>query len=81
MPRETIAQFQIERLGILNAQGEIDTELFPSLSNSELLGLYELLQFTRLADDRALSLQREGRLGTFPSSLGQEAAQVGSGLP
>lgn len=80
MPRETIAHFQIERLSILTAQGEIDTELLPSLSESELLNLYELLQLTRLADGRALSLQREGRLGTFPSSLGQEAAQVGSGF-
>lgn len=80
MAKETIAQFQIERLSILNAQGEVDSELLPPLSNSELLNLYELLQLTRLADDRALSLQREGRLGTFPSSLGQEAAQIGSGF-
>lgn len=80
MTRETIAHFQIERLGILDAQGKVDSEQFPSLSNSELLRLYELLQLTRLADQRALSLQREGRLGTFPSSLGQEAAQIGSGF-
>lgn len=80
MPRETIANFQIERLSILNAQGEVDTEQLPSLSNSDILNLYELLLLTRLADERALSLQREGRLGTFPSSLGQEASQVGSGF-
>jgi pyruvate dehydrogenase E1 component subunit alpha len=80
MPRETIATFQIERLSILNTQGEVDTEQLPSLSNSEMLNLYELLLLTRLADERALSLQREGRLGTFPSSLGQEASQVGSGF-
>ena len=80
MPREPIAHFQIERLGILDARGEVDTELLPPLSDSQFLQLYELLQLTRLADERALSLQREGRLGTFPSSLGQEAAQVGSGF-
>ncbi len=78
MAKETIAQFQIERLEILNPQGEVDSELLPSLSERQFLQLYELLVLTRLADERALSLQREGRLGTFPSSLGQEAAQVGS---
>jgi len=33
---------------------------------------------SRTFDERALSLQREGRLGTYPPILGQEAAQVGS---
>lgn len=80
MPREIIAHFQIERIDVLNPQGEVDAALLPQLTDSEFLHLYELLQLTRLADDRALSLQREGRLGTFPSSLGQEAAQVGSGF-
>ncbi len=78
MPRETIAHFEIERLEVLTPHGEVDTELLPPLSDKQFLRLYELLQLTRLSDERALSLQREGRLGTFPSSLGQEAAQVGS---
>lgn len=80
MPREPAAHFQIDRLEILNPQGDADTALLPSLSDSQFLQLYELLQLTRMADERALSLQREGRLGTFPSSLGQEASQVGSGF-
>jgi pyruvate dehydrogenase E1 component alpha subunit len=78
MPREIIAEFQIERLSILDPGGKVDTELLPALSERQFLRLYELLLLTRLADERALNLQREGRLGTFPSSLGQEAAQVGS---
>lgn len=80
MARETIGHFQIERLEILNATGEVDADLLPSLPDSDLIALYELLQYTRSADQRALDLQREGRMGTFPSSLGQEAAQVGSGF-
>jgi len=78
MSKTTIASFQIERLEILNPQGEVDTDLLPDLTDSQFLRLYEFLLLTRLADERALNLQREGRLGTFPSSLGQEAAQVGS---
>ena len=80
MPKKTIARFEIERLEILSDDGEVDDDLLPDLTDSKFLRLYELLQLTRLADERALSLQREGRLGTFPSSLGQEAAQVGSGF-
>ncbi len=40
--------------------------------------MYELLILSRTFDQRALALQREGRLGTYPSMLGQEASQVGS---
>ncbi len=42
--------------------------------------MYELLVLARTFDQRALSLQREGRLGTYPSILGQEASQLGSAL-
>ena len=78
MPKTSTANFQIDRLTILDPSGKADSQLLPDLSDSQLLQLYELLSFTRLADQRALDLQREGRLGTYPSSLGQEAAQVGS---
>lgn len=33
---------------------------------------------SRYFDQRALTLQREGRLGTYASILGQEASRVGS---
>jgi pyruvate dehydrogenase E1 component alpha subunit len=42
--------------------------------------MYYLLVLARTFDQRALSLQREGRLGTYPSILGQEASEVGSAL-
>jgi pyruvate dehydrogenase E1 component alpha subunit len=37
--------------------------------------------FIRLADQRALSLQRQGRFGTYAPIWGQEACQVGSTYP
>lgn len=80
MPIQTLVSFEVKRLSILNPAGEVDSALVPALADSQLLQLYELMQFTRLADQRALHLQREGRLGTYPSTLGQEAAQVGSAL-
>jgi len=52
----------------------------PSLSEAEIRRIYEAMVLARTFDERALALQREGRLGTYPPILGQEAAQVGSAL-
>jgi 2-oxoisovalerate dehydrogenase E1 component subunit alpha len=42
-----------------------------------LVALYRAMVRTRTFDARAISLQRTGRLGTYASSLGQEAIAVG----
>ncbi|MFN3745858.1 MAG: pyruvate dehydrogenase (acetyl-transferring) E1 component subunit alpha [Hyphomicrobiaceae bacterium] len=42
-----------------------------------LVALYRAMVLTRLFDEKAVALQRTGRLGTFASSLGQEAVGVG----
>ena len=44
-----------------------------------MVGLYRAMVLTRTFDARAVALQRSGQLGTFPSSLGQEAVAVGTG--
>jgi 2-oxoisovalerate dehydrogenase E1 component alpha subunit len=46
---------------------------------SDLLSLYRAMVLTRTFDEKAVALQRTGRLGTYPSSLGQEAVTVGIG--
>lgn len=48
-------------------------------SPEELRGLYRDMVLTRRFDSEAVTLQRQGELGLWPSLLGQEAAQVGSG--
>lgn len=50
----------------------------PSLPGTEVEKIYRLMVLARVFDERALSLQREGRIGTYASILGQEASQVGS---
>lgn len=50
------------------------------LSNQDLLQGYRALRRARHFDERALVLQRQGRLGVYPPFRGQEAAQVGVAL-
>ena len=80
MPEEIVATFSVRRLSILNENGEADQALMPGFTDAELSRAYELLVLARTFDERALALQREGRLGTYPPIRGQEAAQVGSAL-
>ncbi|RMF36618.1 MAG: pyruvate dehydrogenase (acetyl-transferring) E1 component subunit alpha [Alphaproteobacteria bacterium] len=42
-----------------------------------LVRLYEAMVLTRSFDAKAIALQRTGRLGTYASSLGQEAVSIG----
>lgn len=78
MPEHIIESCQIKRLDILDEKGNADAALVPSLTDGELKRMYEILVLARTFDQRALNLQREGRLGTYPSILGQEASQIGS---
>jgi 2-oxoisovalerate dehydrogenase E1 component alpha subunit len=45
----------------------------------QLARLYHAMVLTRVFDQKAIALQHTGRLGTYPSSLGQEAVAVGIG--
>jgi 2-oxoisovalerate dehydrogenase E1 component alpha subunit len=50
-----------------------DSTLGFSISNDKLKEFYRTMVSTRLFDAKAVSLQRTGQMGTYPSSLGQEA--------
>jgi len=78
MALHIVESFQVKRLQILDEKGEADTSLMPPLSEAFIRRMYELLILSRTFDRFALNLQREGRLGTYPSILGQEASQVGT---
>jgi 2-oxoisovalerate dehydrogenase E1 component alpha subunit len=52
----------------------------PSLSKAKMLEIYELMLRTRLLDERMLNLQRQGRIGFYVPSTGEEAAQIGCAL-
>jgi len=49
----------------------------PFGERATLVALYRWMTLTRFFDAKAVALQRTGRLGTYASSLGQEASPVG----
>lgn len=49
-----------------------------ALTGEQLRDLYRLMALSRRVDRQAINLTRQGALGVFASSLGQEAAQVGA---
>jgi pyruvate dehydrogenase E1 component alpha subunit len=69
-----------ERFRIIDADGRADPDYDPRLSDADLRRIYSLMVTTRTADIKAFKLQRQGRMGTYAPSRGQEACQVGSGF-
>jgi pyruvate dehydrogenase E1 component alpha subunit len=66
-------------LQFLNHLGKIISQKgLPHLSDNQIQEIYQLMVLARTFDDVALKLQREGRILTYASLLGQEAAQVAS---
>lgn len=79
MPRNHIdIPDQIEYLSVLDEDGNLDAALEPELSPEMLTALHQTMLLGRRFDERMLSLQRQGRIGTFPPISGQEAAHLGA---
>jgi pyruvate dehydrogenase E1 component alpha subunit len=75
------ARFEIEFTRLIDADGRPVAEL-PALATdrARVVELYRWMVLTRAFDAKAIALQRTGRLGTYASSLGQEAVNVGTAL-
>jgi pyruvate dehydrogenase E1 component alpha subunit len=80
MPEKNIKTFEVKFLQVIDEHGRVDEALLPPLSDEELLSAYRAMVFARAFNHMALDLQREGRIGTYASILGQEASQTGSAL-
>jgi pyruvate dehydrogenase E1 component alpha subunit len=63
---------------ILKEDGTLLPDGKPPISDKETLALYQKMLFIRVADQKGLMLQRQGRFGTYAPIWGQEACQVGS---
>ncbi|WP_251341854.1 pyruvate dehydrogenase (acetyl-transferring) E1 component subunit alpha [Haloplanus halophilus] len=66
-----------DRVQVLNEAGELVGDV-PDLTDAELVDCYRWMRLARHFDERAVNLQRQGRMGTYPPLAGQEASQVGS---
>ncbi|MEM1080701.1 MAG: pyruvate dehydrogenase (acetyl-transferring) E1 component subunit alpha [Pseudomonadota bacterium] len=78
----TIASFKVDYFQFLNANGQlVEGTQIPELARDlkQLVSLYRLMTLTRVFDKKAVALQRTGKLGTYASSLGHEAAHVAIG--
>lgn len=70
---------QFEMLQILNENGEVvNKEALPDLSDEELKELMHRMVYTRILDQRSIALNRQGRLGFYAPTAGQEASQLGT---
>jgi pyruvate dehydrogenase E1 component alpha subunit len=70
----------LEPWQVLAPDGTLAAGHEPSLDGDGLLAAFRLMLLSRQVDERAFSLQRQGRLGTFSQASGQEAAVVGSAM-
>ncbi|MDY0396241.1 pyruvate dehydrogenase (acetyl-transferring) E1 component subunit alpha [Virgibacillus halophilus] len=64
---------------VLNEKGEIvNKDAMPDLSDEQLKELMTRMVYTRVLDQRSIALNRQGRLGFYAPTAGQEASQLGS---
>ena len=67
-----------EPLCLLASDGTLAEGHVPALDDGELLSAWRAMNLSRAFDERCFSLQRQGRLGTFSTVHGEEAAVIGS---
>jgi pyruvate dehydrogenase E1 component alpha subunit len=81
MPIKPVYNATIEYLQILDENAVLDERLAKdTLSDDDVLHLYQEMVKYRQVDEVAFKLQRSGRMGTYPQNKGQEAAAMGVGF-
>jgi len=67
-----------EVLTIIEKDGKAAKGKDPGLSADQLKTLYRTMVMTRIMDEKGLTLQRQGRIGFYLQSTGQEASHIGA---
>src|SRR5687768_11465411 len=75
------ATFDVEYVQYLDPEGKPVTKALPEVAKDakRLVELYRQMSFVRVFDGKSVNLQRTGKLGTYASCLGHEAAHVAIG--
>lgn len=77
---EIINRFEIPHYQYIDEHGSLLDQSASCIDDKEtMLALYRYMVFVRILDTKAIALQRTGKLGTYPSTKGQEAVFVGVG--
>jgi pyruvate dehydrogenase E1 component alpha subunit len=81
MAMSTVASFSIEHVQHLDQQGQLVGHA-PAVAEdlARLVATYKAMSHVRVFDTKAINLQRTGKLGTYASCLGHEAAHVAIGM-
>ena len=66
---------------VLREDGSVDKARDPNLPDATLTRMYEAMRLIRVLDERCMNLQRQGRIGFFGTTTGEEAAVIGSIVP
>lgn len=69
-----------ELLRVISENGKALEDGATDLSRDALVAAYRAMVRTRVLDERMINLQRQGRIGFYVPSTGEEAAQVGCGM-
>jgi pyruvate dehydrogenase E1 component alpha subunit/2-oxoisovalerate dehydrogenase E1 component alpha subunit len=77
-PRDEEPDIRLAR--VLREDGTADPASDPHLSLDLLFRAYREMRQWRLLDERLLAMQRQGRIGFYGSSRGQEAIPIAAGL-
>src|SRR3989338_8808883 len=77
---QTIATYTIQYLQFIDANGHA-VQTLPEFAQDPniLIKLYRWMMLTKAFDTKAINLQRTGKMGTYPASIGQEAIAVAMG--
>ena len=77
----TAATFDVEYVQYLDPEGKPLVKELPEVAKDakRLVELYKQMAFVRVFDGKSVNLQRTGKLGTYASCLGHEAAHVAMG--
>ena len=78
---KTVANFEVKYLQYMNQDGKIVSDNLPEFAKDKkiLCKLYRDMNLLRIFDAKAYAMQRTGRMGTYPASVGQEAIGIGYG--
>ena len=68
-------------LRIIDNDGNvINKKLMPKLDKDTIAEAYRQMFYERIADEMAISYQRQGRMYTYTPNLGQEAIHIAAGM-